>query len=312
MNESILKQLDQEIDTYLVKQSDIEAHKPKTVEALIQSPSAFREQLKRPPQMMGPTLPWPKTHDKIRLPSSEFTLWAGTDGHRKSMVLGQVAFDLTLKGEKCLIASFEMEPHETLLRIAQQAICTPSPSDEMKDKFLDYLDGKLYIYDKLDVVTVDEIEKMIEYAAEVLGVTQIFIDSLMMVDISEDDRPKQKRFAQKLSALCKKHKIHIHLVTHFTKLDPSKKISRENIAGTKALSSAAFNVFIIWMNEDRKEEAEKAQALQKPEIMKKPEMIIKVNKQRKRKFTGAILFDFDQRSLQMIEGRRIDYWEHFK
>ena len=40
--------------------------------------------------LTGAKLPWPKTHDSIRFRPGEVSIHAGMNGHRKSMVTGQM------------------------------------------------------------------------------------------------------------------------------------------------------------------------------------------------------------------------------
>jgi len=71
-------------------------------------------------QIVGEKLPWTKTHDYFRLRPGELTIWAGYNGHRKSMLVGQVMLWLCRDNPVC-IASFEMTPLESLFRMCQQA-----------------------------------------------------------------------------------------------------------------------------------------------------------------------------------------------
>lgn len=320
-----LKQLESEYQQWSVTQNSINNYvPPETIEATIKKPSGYIREIIEPTALTGAKLPWVKTWNHIRLPGGELSLWAGTDGHRKSLVLGQVALDFCIQGYKCAIASFEMKPATTLRRIAGQAIGNTEfnnglvhskPAESAIKKFLDYIDDKLFIYDKIDTISPEEVYRMCEYCAGDLEVKHIFIDSLMMVDINMGSEGKalneQKNFAKKLVAITKKYDCHIHLVTHFTKTDPLRFPTRQQIAGTKALSNIAFNVFIVYLNERRAEEGQKPEELRDPKIMEKSEMIIKPDKQRERTFRRKIHLDFDDHSLQVTEGHRIPYWEKF-
>ena len=48
----------------------------------------LKERFKHGFQIRGEKLPWAKTHDFIRLRPGELSIWAGINGHRKSMLLG--------------------------------------------------------------------------------------------------------------------------------------------------------------------------------------------------------------------------------
>ena len=74
----------------------------------------------------GMLLPWERTHDTIQLADGELSIWAGVNGHGKSVLVGQVVM-WAMKTERVLIASLEMKPHQTIIRMAAQAAgCTPS------------------------------------------------------------------------------------------------------------------------------------------------------------------------------------------
>ena len=42
------------------------------------------------PKIWGDKMPWPKTHELIRLREGELSIWAGMSGSFKSMLCGQV------------------------------------------------------------------------------------------------------------------------------------------------------------------------------------------------------------------------------
>ena len=104
-------------------------------------------------EVCGDKLPWPKTHEKVRLRPGEVSLWAGINGHGKSLVLGQVL--LWLPGDvKILIASMEMQPAATIERMCKQSLGTGTPSDQYVDEFGD-LTENIYIYDQTDSVEAE-------------------------------------------------------------------------------------------------------------------------------------------------------------
>lgn len=62
-------------------------------------------------------MPWQKTHSTFRFRPGEVTLYAGSNGGGKSLVTGQIALGLMQQGHKVCIASFEMKPKRTMLRM---------------------------------------------------------------------------------------------------------------------------------------------------------------------------------------------------
>lgn len=195
----------------------------------------------------GLTLPWPKTHDHFRVRHGEVTVWAGFNGHGKSMVTGLVALGLMHQGEKCCIASFEMPPRKTLKRLACQAISTRHPTESAVNRFLDQFSGRLYLYDQQGETTPDRILGVIYYCAEKLGITQFIVDSLMKVVGDEDDYNGQKRFIGKLCAAAKDLNIHIHLVHHSRKReDESRRPGKQDSKGSGAIVDQTDNYISVF------------------------------------------------------------------
>ena len=64
----------------------------------VRSAAAFRERVKErllsPDPVAGASMGWSKCDDKLRFREGEVTLWAGINGHGKSLVTSQVALNL--------------------------------------------------------------------------------------------------------------------------------------------------------------------------------------------------------------------------
>ena len=104
-------------------------------------------------QLYGETMPFPKSHELFRYRPSEMTLVTGYNGSKKSMVLGQIMLHLA-KTSKICICSLEMQPTVTLHRMLMQAAGAQEgrPSDEFVNRFMDWADGRIYIFDALDTL----------------------------------------------------------------------------------------------------------------------------------------------------------------
>ena len=83
----------------------------------------------------------------IRVRPAELSVWAGINGHGKSMIVSQVALMAALAGEKTAIASFEMPAHKTLSRMVLQATGDPQPSQQAIRDCLAWLSQYVHIYD---------------------------------------------------------------------------------------------------------------------------------------------------------------------
>jgi len=247
----------------------------------------------------GCSLPWTKTRETIALRPSEVSIWAGINGHGKSLLLGQVVLSLLEQKQKCLIASFEMRPEVTLARMARQAIGIKKPSQNAVKSFSEWLPDQLYIYDHHGMIESYQMLAVCRYAHEVLGLNHIVIDSLMKCVRGEDSYNEQKDFVNELCSIARATGMHIHLVHHIRKANDEKQISGKfDLKGSGSISDQADNVFIVWKNK------EKAQIVAtQPGYFdrEEPDAMLVCEKQRNGEFEGRIKLWFDYKSQQFIE-----------
>lgn len=129
-----------------------------------------------------------KLRNRLIFRPGEVTVWAGYNGHRKSMFTGQVALDLCVSKQRVLMASFEMTPPRTLARMARQAFATGRPSDAALQRFSQWTDGRLWLFDHMGRINPEQCLAVMRYFATELGGQQVFIDSMMMVCASEENQ----------------------------------------------------------------------------------------------------------------------------
>lgn len=211
-------------------------------------------------------LPWPKCNDSFEFRRGEVSLWAGQNGHGKTDVTTQVALSLVGQGERVCVASFEMRPVTTVGRMVRmfsqtntfaQDFQTPnglSVVDAIYDEFGGWTTGTLWLYDQTGTAHADVVLGMTKYCAEQLGVTHVFIDSLMKCVRDEDDYNAQKDFIDRVCALAKDCNIHIHVVHHLKK--PPKEgcmPDKSDVKGTGAIVDQVDNLFLVWRNKDKEE-----------------------------------------------------------
>ena len=245
----------------------------------------------------GPLLPWSKTHQNIRLRPAELSIWAGVNGHGKSMVLNQVMLSAMEQGQKVCIASFEMQLRMTMARMTRQAIGVAHPSDEYIERFHEWTDDKLWLYDEMKTVKTQVLLGLLHYCRNELGIQHFVIDSLMKCGIGEDDYNRQKWFINELCTIAKSTGIHIHLVAHTRKKETEKTVmDKFDIKGSGTITDLADNVFTVWRN--KKKEDDQRQPAPNPEIQKKPEAIVNCDKQRHGEWEGKIGLWFEPASLQ--------------
>lgn len=210
-------------------------------------------------QLIGAKLPWGKTHERIRVGDGKLSVWAGTNGSGKSLMLGQVITNLMEQGRTACIASLEMRPEQTLHRmITQSATCNGSP--EYSNGWLDYFAGRLFVYDQLDSIASDRILAMAHYAAYELGAKDIVIDSLTKCGVGKgkDDYNAQHAFIDRLQWCAKRWRVHVHLICHMKKQQGVVRTENKyDIGGSGSITDLADNVYILRRNKAKEVEAEK-------------------------------------------------------
>lgn len=226
--------------------------------ARIKPAEDFREQLHDEfhgsDEDRGLLLPWRAVADKWRIRSGELTIWSGFNGHRKSMLTGFVLLDLMRQGEKACVLSFEMKPRKTLRRMASQAVGVKVPTAAYIDKFLDFLAGRLWIYDQQGSVTPERVYGVITYCREQFGITQFIVDSMMKVVEGEDDYNGQKSFTGKLQNLARDLDVHVHLITHAKKTgDETKRPGKQDNRGSGTIVDQTDNFVTVFRLPELKE-----------------------------------------------------------
>jgi twinkle protein len=248
-------------------------------------------------QVSGERLPWASTFERVRLRQGEVSLWAGVNGHGKSLVLGQILLWLP-REIKILIASLEMQPAATIERMVKQALGDSNPSDKFIDEFADLTDN-MFIYDQTDTVQPNRILGMVHYAAQELGIQHIMIDSLVKCGISPDDYSKQKEFVDRLCWAAKNENIHIHLVHHMRKGNKEGDApDKFDIKGAGEITDLVDNVFIVHRNKNK----ERARELGEDYKNETPDGTITVAKQRHGEWEGRIGLYFHKQSTQYLNG----------
>jgi twinkle protein len=231
---------------------------------------------------------------------AEMTLWTGTNGHGKSMMLGQVLLDMMLLNEeRACVASMEMKPRRLLHRLTRQATAMREPSTAYINKVFEALADKLWIYDHLGTVKPDHLMEVFTYARKRYGVTHFVIDSLMKCGIAMDDYKGQKVFIDRLCQFMHTHNCHVHLVAHPRKGDDEYKMpGKLDVAGSVDIVNQVDNQICVWRNKAKEED----QAAREPKeaIQKQPDGKIGIYKQRNGEWEGTIGLWYDQESFQYV------------
>ncbi|MBP3358430.1 MAG: AAA family ATPase [Opitutales bacterium] len=202
-------------------------------------------------------------HFMIRL--GEVSAVTGFGGHGKSEWLNDLIVSMCMEyDEKAVIGSFEIKPARTLLSMIRQlsgrkrlSIVSDSgdelPDEKKFDEALDLLNQHVMFYDYVGTAESKLVLEAYALAAKMYGVKFFVIDSLMCMDIEEEDNQGQKEFMNRLREFVIKYQVHIFLVCHSRK--PSEKKREEtyipwkhDILGSVHISNLAWNVITVWRN----------------------------------------------------------------
>ena len=227
-------------------------------------------------QQSGATLPWNKTHESFRMRPGELTCWAGTNGHGKSQMLGQVMAWL-LPTQRVCIASMEMTLEKTILRLLRQCSGQENPTVDFAERWSHWADDRLYLYDQLDNVETTRIIAMINYAAVKLKCEHIVIDSMMKCGVTSEKNDPQKEFVNTLTSLAKMRNIHIHLVHHVRKGTSEYDMpNKYDVKGAGEIVDQVDNLCIVFRNKRKEEDIRNGEDVD----AHVPDAWLKIDKQR--------------------------------
>lgn len=248
------------------------------------------------PTSNAPSAPeplWKKCAGKIAFRKGEVSLWAGVNGHGKSMMLSQVELDLATQGQRVLSMSFEMLPVRQMQRKSCQAYGDDSPSVDFIRKLHAWTQGKLWIYDRHGSVDWRRVVAVMRYAHDHYAIDQFVVDSLMKCVKGEDDYNGQKDFVDELCTFAQARQVHVHLVHHVRKGESEHKApGKFDVRGAGSITDQVDNVFIVWRNK-KLEGTDKAADM--------PGAFLICEKQRNGDFEGSLGFWFDRKSMQYLD-----------
>ena len=259
--------------------------------------------LGKPLVVKGQPLPWAKVRGNFRFRPGEVTLWAGVNGHGKSLMTGFVMLDLIAARQKVCIASFEMKPHSSVERMVRQWCGFPASADfashpegigatrDLYEQFSSLADDRLWFYDQQGTVSTAQMIAVARYCAKELGIQHLVIDSLMKCVRGADDWSAQKDFVGELCQIAMDHGIHIHLVHHIRKLENElKKPDKTDVKGAGEITDQVDNVLLVWRNKDESKNRKTTDA----------DAALICCKQRHGEWEGGINLWFDRESQQYL------------
>lgn len=274
--------------------SAITSAKPLTP-AHIKTPPQFREKVHQRFYPSAGVVPgyFPQLlYKRLGMRPGELTVWTGIAGHGKSVLLSQLTIGALLFGMKAAIASMEMKGEQTLQKMICQSETTDLPLPGVIDSVLDWLAGKLWVYDLMGEVSADLLLDLMQYSYARSGVNFYTIDSLMKCNISSEDYEAQRKFLNRLSCFAKDTGSHVNLVAHARKgRDESNAPGKMDVRGTGDIINQADNILTTWRNKEKEELREDGKLSEKEESGI-PDTIVYCNKQREsgEEFKSRLMF----------------------
>lgn len=299
----LLKPEEIDVEKYL-KAHDL-TNKVREVSGLLDE---LRAEIANPVKEITQTMPWPKTEHSFRFRPGEVTLYAGSNGGGKSLITGQIALGLIKQKQKICIQSFEMKPKRTLYRMLRQFageniefpkfMSKEKYLGKLMDRFHQFAGNRLWLYDQQGTVTTQQVIAVTRYCAMELGVSHVFIDSLMKCVPGEDDYNAQKMFVDEITAVARDHNIHIHLIHHIRKLQNEElQPNKNDIKGTGAIADQVDNVLLMWRNKKKEHDKQKKGTTDD----KLPDAMLMCEKQRNGEAEDWFSLWYDKESQQFTE-----------
>jgi twinkle protein len=252
-------------------------------------------------EISGAGTPWGWLHGKLMFRPGEVTVWAGFNGHMKSLALGYVTVGFLKHRQKVCIASFEMKPDATLYRMTRQVVGTDKPTNRAIDMFYQFLNNNLWFYDQQGTVNPERVLAVVYYCAEVLKIQHVVIDSLMKCVKDEDDYNGQKHLLDMLSAAARDLNIHVHLVHHSRKRDNEQtRPGKQDAKGSGSIVDQTDNYITLFKTPPTLKEKDPTA----------PDFMLYCDKQRHGEWEGQFCLWLHESSLQFCTSsdRKLMQW----
>lgn len=196
------------------------------------------------------TVPFDPTGDRLRLYPGGLTIWSGFPGAGKTTLLRQLICHVLARGSSAFLASLEEDPENVLVNLAAVAAGAELPTPHQMQWFIDAYGMRFRLWGKIGIAHSEELLCAIRGLAD-FGIKHAIIDSLMCLDVANDDFEAQRKFANRVAAVARSGRIHIHLVAHPRKLvSADQELDINDVAGARELGGIADNVVFIRRSKD--------------------------------------------------------------
>jgi twinkle protein len=213
----------------------------------------------------GIRLPWKKTHDSIMLRPSELSIWAGTNGHGKTALVGNVVGHAAASGYRCCVASMEWRTPMWLARMSRQIAGVGNPTEAYVRHIAQSFTDTLWVFDVAGAAKASRILDVFAYARRRYQIELFVIDNLTKCGFADDDYAGQKQFIEALADFARTNDCHVAVVAHMRKGEsedhPSGKMG---VKGSGGITDMAQTVIEIWRNKARERAVAMANEAKEP------------------------------------------------
>lgn len=223
------------------------------------------------------TAPFDPEGKLIRFFPGGVSIWSGFPGAGKTTLLRQFICHTLHRGSSVFMASLEEDPRRVIRRIASTAAGCKKANHHQVQWFIDAYQKRFRLWSVIGISGHLQLLGVIRKLATE-GIRHMVIDSLMCLDVRNDDYEAQRQFAVLIATTARAAQIHIHLVAHPRKLMKSdQELDLNDVAGAREIGGVADNVIFIRRDPNRQSYAQNAAITP---------MCISIRKQRN--FDGAL------------------------
>jgi len=191
------------------------------------------------------TAPFDPAGDRFRFYPGGLTIWSGFPGSGKTTLLRQFVCQCLARGSSVFQASLEEHPRNVLINLAAVAAGRQLPTANQLQWFIDVYGPRFRLWSHVGLAKHRQLLAVIRKLAT-QGVKHAIIDSLMCMDVANDDFESQRQFANLAIATAQASNIHIHLVAHPRKLvSADQEPDINDVAGARELGGIADNVLFV-------------------------------------------------------------------